>query len=94
MLPLSGLLGFEGFAFEPLPFPLESEGFSTGVVTCQLSSSEPPLEPSEQEGNVNARLRARIKAVATRGGSGMEVDFHFVSIKIDLLYIYNYSEFI
>ncbi|MGN0756696.1 hypothetical protein [Treponema sp.] len=47
---------------------MESEGFSTGVVTCPLSSSEPPLEPSEQEGNVNARLRARIKAVATRGG--------------------------
>ena len=44
---------------------------------------------------MNARLRARIKAAATRGGdSGMEVDFHFISIKIDLLYIYNYSEFI
>lgn len=28
------------------------------------------------------------------GGSGMGVKFHFVSIKIELLYIYNYSEFI
>lgn len=63
MLPLSGLLGFEGFVFELPPFPLEvpeSEGFSTGVVTCPLSSSEPLLEPSEQEVNANTMLRARI----------------------------------
>ena len=58
--------GVEGFVF-PLSGLLGFEGFSTGVVTCPLSSSE-PLEPSEQEVNVNARLSARMQAKSQWGG--------------------------
>ena len=49
------------------PFPPESEGFSTGVVTCPLSSSE-PLEPSEQEVNESAKLNTRMHAMTAWGG--------------------------
>ncbi|WP_296090135.1 hypothetical protein [uncultured Treponema sp.] len=40
----------------------------TVAVTCPLSSSEPPLEPSEHEVNVNARPRARMHAKIHWGG--------------------------
>lgn len=59
---LSAVVVIEGFSFL-----LEVPEF-VGFVTCPLSSSEPPLEPSEHEENVNARLNARMQATSPRGG--------------------------
>ena len=68
-VPLSG--------FDVFP-PSGFVGFSTGVVTCPLSSEL--LEPSEHEENVNARLSARMQAIHTRGGgSEVNVKFHRIS---------------
>jgi len=47
--------------FEELSFP------PVGVVICS-SSSEPPLEPSEQPVNVNVMLSARMQAKIQWGG--------------------------
>lgn len=59
---LSAVVVIEGFSFL-----LEVPEF-VGIVTCPLSSSEPPLEPSEQAGNVNKRLSARMQARIQWGG--------------------------
>lgn len=83
--PVSGLLGFvlelppevPGLEVFPPEVP-ESEGFSTGVVACPLSSSE-PLEPSEHEVNESARLSARMHAKIQWGGNEVEVKFHCIS---------------
>lgn len=59
---LSAVVVIEGFLFSP-----EVPALAV-LVTCPLSSSELPLEPSEQEENVNARLRARMQAKIQWGG--------------------------
>lgn len=60
---VSAVVVIEGLLFSP-----EVPALAV-LVTCPLSSSELPLEPSEQEGNVNARLRARMQAKIQWGGS-------------------------
>ncbi len=85
---LSAVVVIEGLLFSP-----EVPALAVFVI-CPLSSSEPPLEPSEQEGNVNARLRAIMQTKIQWGGE-VNVKFHFVSLKNRiLLYVYNYNEFI
>ncbi|WP_308693175.1 hypothetical protein [uncultured Treponema sp.] len=51
-------------ATEPLP-PFASK---VTVYNFGISSSEPPLEPSEQEVNESAKLNARMHAMTAWGG--------------------------
>ena len=73
------------FPLPPVPELFEFEELSAGLIIC--SSSSEPLEPSEQEVNGSARLRARTYVMNTRGGVKLEVDFHRFLLKMpDLTY--------